>query len=79
MEIVGSRKKAGAVVLLNQKGDVDNGTMLGGADDYKEHRKAEIAKSEARVGQNLESTKEKMKRYDSRVTIFDDSDLNRKH
>ena len=75
VDIVGSRTKEGAVVLLNPKGGVDNVTMLVDAEDYKKHRKADIAKSEARVGQNIEATKEKMKRYDSRVTIFDESDL----
>ncbi len=78
VEIVGARTKSGAVVLQNKKGEVDNVTMLVDKDSYKAHRKADIARSEARVGQNIESTKEKLRRYDSRVTIFDESDMKRK-
>jgi hypothetical protein len=78
VEIVGSSEKSGTVVLKDNKGEVSNVTMLVPAEDYKAHRKAGIAKSEARVNQNLESTKEKMRRYDSRVTVFDKSEMEKK-
>ena len=78
VDIVGSREKAGAVVLMNTKGKVDNVTMLVDEEDYKKHRKADRAKSEARLESNIETTKENMKKFDSRVTIFDTGDLTKK-
>lgn len=78
VDIVGSREKAGAVVLMNNKGKVDNVTMLVDDEDYQKHRKADRAKSAARLESNIETTKENMKKFDSRVTIFDTGELSKK-
>jgi hypothetical protein len=78
VEIVGSTVKDGAVVLQDAKGKVGNVTMLVEDEAYKKHRKADRAKTQARLDSNVEATKERMKRFNPRVTIFDESDLTRK-
>ena len=76
--IEGAREKAGAVVLMNRKGDVDNVTMLVEEEKYAKHREADRAKTQAKLDSNLESTKETMKQFAPRVTIYDKSELVRK-
>lgn len=78
VDIVGAKEKAGAVVLMDNKGKVDNVTMLVEKEAYDKHRKADRERAEARLTANVQQTKEKMKQFDSRVTIFDKSDLVRK-
>ena len=78
VEIVGSKVKAGAVVLTDRKGNVDNVTMLVEKDKYEKHRESDRAKTQARLDANIEATKENMKQYAPRVTLYDKSDLVRK-
>lgn len=76
--IEGAREKAGAVVLMNRKGDVDNVTMLVEEEKYAKHREADREKTQAKLNTNLESTKENMKQFAPRVTIYDKSELVRR-
>jgi len=78
VDIVGAVAKSDRVVLMNPKGGVDNVTMLVDAKDYEKHRQAERAKTDERLNNNIESTRENLKQYDSRVTVFDKSDLIKK-
>lgn len=75
VDIVGSKEKAGAVVLADQKGNVDNVAMLVDKEDYEAHRSAIRDKGQARIDANLESTKERMRQYNPKVTIYDKSTL----
>lgn len=75
VDIVGAQEKAGAVVLTNPKGGVENVTMLVDAEKYEEHRKAERAKTGARLEANISQTKEKMRQYAPKVTIYDKTEL----
>lgn len=75
VDIVGSQNKEGAVVLTDQKGNVENVTMLVDKEDYEAHREADRDRSRARLDTNLEATKENMRRFMPKVTIYDKSDL----
>jgi len=75
VDIVGSKTKAGAVVLTDQKGNIDNVAMLVDKESYEAHREAVRDKGQARIDANLESTKERMRQYNPKVTIYDKSTL----
>lgn len=76
-EVAGGVKKGERVVLMGDNGKVDNVMMKVDESAYKKHVKIQGQKSQARLGDNLEATKEKMGQYGAKVTIYDDSNFNK--
>ena len=75
VEIVGAKIKDGAVVLTDNHGHVENVTMLVEEDKYQKHREIDRSKAEARLEANIEATKETMRQYAPKVTIYDKTEL----
>ena len=68
-------EKSGRIVVKNAKGEVDNVAMKVSQADYDKHIAYYGNESKRRLGQNVEDTKESMKRYDAKVNIYDKSKL----
>ena len=75
VSVINGIDKGSKVVLMGDNGNVDNVIMKVDKDDYDKHVAIQAKKSQARLGENLESTKEKMGKYGSKVTLYDKSDF----
>lgn len=74
-QVVHGVKKGDMVAIVGDSGKIDNVAMRVDLEKYNKHVEVNHKKSQARLGQHLDETKEKMAKYSSRVTIHDKSSL----
>lgn len=68
-------KKGDRLCIVGNDGKVDNVAMMVDAEKYAKHDAVKHKRSQARLGQHLESTKDKLQKYAPKVNIYDKSKM----
>ena len=74
-DVVNGVEKGERIVLMGDNGKIDNVMMSVGKEDYDKHVEIQGQKSQARLGENTEATKDRLDKYSSKVTVYDDSNF----
>ncbi len=71
----GEKMSGDRIGIRNSAGEIDLIAMRVPTDKLQKHREAVGKASDARLGEHIQDTKEKMSRYSPKVTIFDQSEF----
>jgi hypothetical protein len=68
-------KKGERMCVMGKDGKVDNVAMMVDAEKYSKHDAVKHKRSQARLGQHMDETKDKLHKYSPKVTIYDKSKM----